>query len=58
MAGMVVIGWPFNSIAVLAVVAGVWLVFVGICQIVWAVMARKDMDSLDRRIKPLTSAVR
>lgn len=55
---MVVIAWPFDSIAVLAVVAGVWLVFIGICQIVWAVMARKNMDSLDRGLERLTSAVR
>jgi uncharacterized membrane protein HdeD (DUF308 family) len=58
MAGMVLIAWPFDSIAVLAVVAGVWLVFTGICEIVWAVMARKNMDSLDRGLGRLTSAVR
>ena len=58
MAGMVVIAWPFDSIAVLAVVTGGWLVFIGICQIVWAVMARKNMDSLDRGLERLTSAVR
>lgn len=55
---MVVIAWPFDSIAVLAVVAGVWLVFIGICQIVWAVMARKNMGSMDRGLERLTSAVR
>ena len=57
-AGMGVIAWPFHSIALLAVVAGVWLVFIGTYQIVWALMARKNMDSLDRGLERLTTAVR
>ena len=57
-AGMVVIAWPFDSIALLAVVAGVWLVLIGGCQIVWALMARKSMDSLDRGLERLTRVVR
>ena len=57
-AGMVVIAWPFHSIGLLAVVAGVWLVFIGTYQIVWALMTRKSVDSLDRGLERLTSAVR
>ena len=41
LAGMVVVAWPFSSIVVLAIVAGVWLVVIGTAQIVWAVKARK-----------------
>src|SRR3974390_2213728 len=40
-AGMVVVAWPFDSIVVLAIVAGAWLVVIGITQIVWAFQARK-----------------
>ncbi len=57
-AGMLVIAWPFHSIAVLAVCAGVWLVFIGTYQIVWALMTRKSVDSLDRGLERLTEAVR
>ncbi len=58
MPGLVVIAWPFDSIAVPAVVAGVWLVCIGICQIVWAVVARKEIGSLDRGLERLSGAVR
>ena len=58
LAGMVVVAWPFDSIAVLAVVTGVWAVFIGIYQIVWALMARKNIDSLDRGLERLTNVVR
>ncbi|MGO9355066.1 MAG: hypothetical protein ACLP3C_31115 [Mycobacterium sp.] len=34
-------------------VVGVWLVFIGICQIVWAVITRKNMDSSDRALERL-----
>ena len=57
-AGMVVVAWPFDSIAVLAVVTGVWAVFIGIYQIVWALAARKNVDSLNRGLEQLRSAVR
>src|SRR4029077_5626652 len=35
-AGVVVLVWPFDSIAVLTLVAGIWLVIVGITQIIQA----------------------
>jgi uncharacterized membrane protein HdeD (DUF308 family) len=43
-AGMVIITWPFDSIVMLAIVAGSWLVVIGICQIVWALRARRTVD--------------
>jgi uncharacterized membrane protein HdeD (DUF308 family) len=58
LAGLVMIAWPFDSIAVLTVVAGAWLVGIGICLIVWTVVARKDMASLDRGLERLTGAAR
>src|ERR1700758_2334456 len=43
-AGMVVLTWPFDSIVMLAIVAGAWLVAIGICQIVWALQARRTAE--------------
>jgi uncharacterized membrane protein HdeD (DUF308 family) len=54
-AGMVVLGWPFDSIVVLAIVAGVWLVVIGITQIIWAFQARKTARSVEHGIERITS---
>jgi len=55
-AGMVVVAWPFDSIVVLAIVAGAWLVVIGITQIVWAFQARKAARTVEQGIGRLTSA--
>ena len=55
-AGMVVIAWPFDSIVVLAIVAGVWLVLIGIAQIVWALRARKGINAVERGFERLTDS--
>ncbi|MGZ8808342.1 MAG: HdeD family acid-resistance protein [Mycobacterium sp.] len=57
-AGMIVIGWPFDSIVMLAIVAGVWLVAIGITSIIWALKARKEINTTERKIEQLTSADR
>jgi uncharacterized membrane protein HdeD (DUF308 family) len=54
-AGMVVIAWPFSSIVMLAIVTGVWLVIIGIAQIVWALRARKGINSVERAFERTTS---
>src|SRR6476469_44799 len=41
LAGLVVLVWPFDSIAVLTLAAGIWLVIIGITQIIQAFQARK-----------------
>jgi uncharacterized membrane protein HdeD (DUF308 family) len=41
LAGLVVLVWPFDSIAVLTLAAGIWLIVIGITQIVQAFQARK-----------------
>ncbi len=43
-AGLVVIAWPFNSIAILTLVIGAWLVALGIIQIARAQRVRKEID--------------
>jgi uncharacterized membrane protein HdeD (DUF308 family) len=41
-AGVVLLVWPFPSIVVLALVAGVWLVVLGVVRIVQAFQIRAD----------------
>ena len=53
LAGMVVVAWPINSIVVLAIVAGVWLVVIGTAQVVWAVKARKAGAKVEHVIDTL-----
>ena len=55
-AGVVVLAWPVDSIVVLAVVAGAWLVVIGITQIIWAFQARKRVRTVEHGIERLTSA--
>ena len=54
-AGLIVLAWPFDSILVLAIVTGAWLVVIGITQIVWAFMARKEVSSMERGVEGLTA---
>jgi uncharacterized membrane protein HdeD (DUF308 family) len=58
-AGFVVLVWPFDSIVVLTLVTGVWLVVMGVVQIVQAFQIRKDaktareaVDSVSERLAP------
>ncbi|MGZ4511081.1 MAG: HdeD family acid-resistance protein [Mycobacterium sp.] len=43
-AGVVVLAWPFDSIAVLVIVAGIWLVIIGVTEIVSAFAMRNDLN--------------
>ena len=47
---------PELRIVVLAIVAGAWLVVIGITQIVWAFQARKAARTVEQGIGRLTSA--
>jgi uncharacterized membrane protein HdeD (DUF308 family) len=58
-AGFVVLVWPFDSIVVLALVTGVWIVVMGVVQIVQAFQIHKDaktvreaVDSVAERLVP------
>ena len=53
-AGMVVLAWPFDSIVVLAIVTGAWLVVIGISQIIWAFQARSAVNTTERGFERLT----
>jgi uncharacterized membrane protein HdeD (DUF308 family) len=58
-AGFVVLVWPFDSIVVLVLVTGVWLVVMGVVQVIQAFQIRKDaktvrqaVDSVSDRLTP------
>lgn len=55
-AGLVVLAWPFGSVVALALVTGVWLVVIGICQIAWAIRARKTVGAAAQRIERIAPA--
>jgi uncharacterized membrane protein HdeD (DUF308 family) len=57
-AGMIVLAWPFNSIVVLAVVTGVWLIVLGIMQVGWSLQARKAVRETEEGIQKLADAAR
>ena len=50
-AGVVTIVWPISSIVALAIVAGAWLVVIGITEIVGALSARRTVKKGERRIE-------
>ena len=45
-AGVVVLVWPFDSIAVLTIATGVWLVVLGVAGVVQAFAMRNDSKTL------------
>jgi uncharacterized membrane protein HdeD (DUF308 family) len=53
-AGMVVVGWPIDSIVALAIVAGAWLVVIGITEALWALRARRAPATIERGVERLT----
>jgi uncharacterized membrane protein HdeD (DUF308 family) len=52
-AGGVVVGWPFDSIVALDIVSGVWLVLIGLLQIVQGFRIRKDAKNVRRTLDPV-----
>jgi uncharacterized membrane protein HdeD (DUF308 family) len=49
-AGLVVLVWPFDSILVLALVAGVWLVVLGVVQTIQSLQIHKDAKTVREAI--------
>jgi uncharacterized membrane protein HdeD (DUF308 family) len=45
-AGIVVLAWPFDSIVILALVVGIWLIVTGVVEIVSAFQMRKDVRTI------------
>jgi len=53
-AGLVVLVWPFDSIAVLTLAAGIWLVIIGITHIVQAFQTRKAANTAHQTINEVS----
>ena len=49
-AGLVVLVWPFDSIVILVLVTGVWLVVLGVVQIIQSFQIRKDARTVREAI--------
>ena len=45
-AGVVVLAWPFDSIVILALVVGIWLIVIGVVETVSALQMRKDVKTI------------
>jgi uncharacterized membrane protein HdeD (DUF308 family) len=60
-AGLVVLVWPFDSIAVLTLATGIWLIVIGIGQVIQAFQTRKAAntarDAIDDASDRLTTAL-
>jgi len=50
-AGVMTLVWPISSIVVLAITTGIWLVLIGIAEVVWAVSARRTVKKGERHIQ-------
>ena len=55
--GGVVIAWPFDSIVALDIVSGVWLVLIGVMQIVQAFQIRKDAKTVRQTLDAVPASV-
>ena len=49
-AGVVVVAWPFGSLVVLTVVAGIWLVVIGMTEIVGGFAMRNDLKKAEQTV--------
>src|SRR6202035_1348594 len=55
LAGLVVLVWPFDSIAVLTLAVGIWLVIIGIVQIVQALQTRKHAKTAQHTVDEISN---
>jgi uncharacterized membrane protein HdeD (DUF308 family) len=54
-AGLVVLAWPFDSVAVLTLAVGIWLVVIGIVQIVQALQTRKHAKTAKHTVDEISN---
>ena len=47
LAGIVVLAWPFDSIVTLALVVGIWLIILGVMEIVAGFGMRSDLKKVE-----------
>ena len=51
LAGIITLAWPFDSVATLALVVGIWLIVIGLFEIGSAFAIRKDVTSLTTALR-------
>jgi uncharacterized membrane protein HdeD (DUF308 family) len=51
-AGVVVLAWPFDSIVTLALVAGIWLIVIGVMEVVAGFSIRSDAKKVEKIAHP------
>jgi uncharacterized membrane protein HdeD (DUF308 family) len=56
-AGLAVLVWPFESIAVLTLATGIWLIVIGITQVVQAFQARKAANTARKTIDEVSNRI-
>jgi uncharacterized membrane protein HdeD (DUF308 family) len=56
-AGMVVLVWPIDSIVVLTLASGIWLVVIGISQVVYAFQVRSEAKSVRQTVDAIAHPV-
>ncbi len=56
-AGWVTLVWPFDSIAVLTLAAGAWLVIIGIAAVVYSFVIRADANNARRTVEAIVNPV-
>ena len=54
-AGLVVLVWPFDSIAVLTLATGIWLIVIGIGQIIQAFQTRKAANTARQTVDDVSN---
>jgi len=57
-AGIVVLAWPVDSIAILTLVVGIWLVVIGVFEIMAAFVIRRDVTTLRDTARTVESPLR
>jgi uncharacterized membrane protein HdeD (DUF308 family) len=55
-AGVVVLAYPFDSIVVLILVAGVWLIIIGLLEIVAGIALRRDVEKAEKHFEHAAAA--
>jgi len=54
----VVLAWPVDSIAILTLVVGIWLVVIGVFEIMAAFVIRRDVTTLRDTARTVESPLR
>jgi uncharacterized membrane protein HdeD (DUF308 family) len=54
---VVVVVWPVDSIAVLTLTAGVWLVLIGITRVVQSFRTRREANAVRQSVEAVTDPV-